>query len=67
MVGNPGVNPGSGGLGADIPVPDAMEVGISMPGSENAALTICGAEDNYEQEADRIADQIMRFCGTQEP
>ena len=41
-------------------VDDDMEVGITIPGSESSSLTIGSPGDSHEQEADRIADTVIR-------
>ncbi len=58
-IGRPQQVPGAGGLGEEIPIPNDSEVGISLPGSESSALTVGGADDKHEQEADDVADRIM--------
>lgn len=50
---------GSGGIGGNLPVPDDLQDGISIPGTEGTKLTIGSPNDGYEQEADRVADQII--------
>lgn len=53
------VNPGAGGPGEKLPVPNDSAVGISLPGSESSALTVGSPGDKHEQEADDVADRIM--------
>ncbi len=57
QVGIPQIKIKPGGLG-DIPIPDDMEVGITLPGGESSSLTIGSPGDSYEQEADRVADSV---------
>ncbi|MDX2494730.1 MAG: hypothetical protein QNK27_07190 [Desulfuromusa sp.] len=59
QVGIPQIKIKPGGLG-DIPVPNDMEVGITLPGSESSTLTVGSPGDSYEREADRVADSVMR-------
>jgi hypothetical protein len=50
---------GSGGIGGNLPIPDDLQGGIRIPGTEGAKLTIGSPNDQHETEADRVAGQVM--------